>query len=98
MVLFLGIIGFTGISRATACHQDTWTAIIYPDNKERINFFDYGEYTSLAKCRRAAWTYLAFIGKRETGGYTCGKNCKPMNPRDPGPDPLFVCDERFEQN
>jgi len=70
----------TALLLLSACGQSHWLAMIYPDKANLQKSLDFGEYTSLPKCRRAAIEFLAYIGKSETGDYECGKNCEPTFP------------------
>lgn len=65
-----------GALLVSACEDDSWIAIFYPDGNDLVRFEVLGEYSTLDLCRFAVSARATTLGVQSTSDYECGKNCR----------------------
>lgn len=71
----------------SACFQDSWRAIIYPNKNDLTKDIRLAEFKSLEECRSAASSYIS-ANNFTNADYECGLNCEFNKDMD-----LYICKE-----
>ena len=59
-----------------ACSDDDWTAIVYPDQNDRVAQNIIGEFEDVGECRKGVHAALDKLELETTPDYECGYRCK----------------------